>query len=343
MTIESFSLVEHFDYMEKCIPQPFFIASDTVKEFTKDSNDDYIIYTTKYKYTLTRPSLKKLVNALGVKVKLLDAVCDETDVIDLAMPIINKLFKCFADCFVFYADNDDALTIIDLNVNNEKGAEGTKYENGPSPWKIDTKCTSRFTCFSRFKDVLSITNDDKDILVKADDILNGNNVVFSLFKDCSELALQPMLVFSSKFSNINGFSEIHPALYDRVNDIQIIFPMNYANSNNTFESFKNLWDHVMHIANSTDLNDYIFREVSELASSQDTPSIIKSFISYILTESSLNINQSIKDILNEVNTLVAEMKPAKSRKFKKQLGLLIAWCLVAKHSGCEHCGRVTVH
>lgn len=342
MTVESYSLVEHFDYMKKYIPQPFLITSESVKSFSKDIENEYVINTTKGKYTLTRQSLKKLVDSLGVKVKLLNAVCDETDVIDLAMPIINKLFKCFSDCFVFYANSEDAFNIIDLNINNEKGTEGTKYENGPSPWKIDIKkYPSAFTCFAGFKDVFSITDDDKDILVKADDIMSGSNVVMSLFKENKDLMLQPMLIFSSKFSNMNGFNEIHPALYDPITDIYIVFPMNYAKDAGA--SFDNLWQWAMHIATTTDLNDYIFREVSELASSPDTPGVVRNFVSYILTESPININQSIKDILNEVPTATSDMKPSKMRKFKKSLGSLIAWCLVAKHDGCEHCGRVTLH
>lgn len=342
MTIESFGLIEHFDYMRNYIPQPFYIPSKTVKNIVK-SEDNYTINTTRGTYLIDNRSMKKMVDALGIKIKLLSAVCDETDVVDLAMPIINKLFKCFADCFVFYATSDDVYTVVDLNVNTEKGDEGTKYENGPSPWKFDiVKHPSVFTCFADFMGKYSIDSTDTDILVKADDIMSSNNTVtITLFKNVSDSFLKPMLIFSSKFSNMGGFSKINPMLYHEESDTYITFPMNYAKSEGAY--FDDMWKWVSHIHETTDLNDYIFREINELAASKDTPSNVREFISELLCgEDTLNINQPIKDILAESVNLVSNMKPSKKRKFKHNLGNLIAWALVAKHSCCEHCGHLEV-
>ena len=36
MAIDSFSLVEHFDFMKRYIPQPFYIKSEDVKCIKKD-------------------------------------------------------------------------------------------------------------------------------------------------------------------------------------------------------------------------------------------------------------------------------------------------------------------
>lgn len=344
MTIENFGLVEHFDYMKKYIPQPFVIKSSDVLAFKKEDSgteSDYIIETVSGKYTLTRSSLKKLVDSLGVKVKLLNAVCDETDVINLALPIINKLLKSFSDCFVFYNTNMDPFTIIDLNVNNEKGAEGTKYENGPSPWKIDAgKNPSVYTCFSDFLSKYSINKDNSDILVKAEDIMiTDSMVMIKLFKNEYENErLQPMLAFSGKFSNMNGFSSISVLLYDTQSDIYIVFPMNYAKIESI--SFNDLWKKAVHLYQETDLNDYICVEVNELAALNSTPSNIKSFICDILTDSTINLNQSINDILNEACTVMANMKPSKIKKFKKSLGSLIACAICMKHYGCNECHHV---
>ena len=154
--IESFGLNEHFEYLKSCVPQPFSIKSSDIIDFKKDvSNDgEYIIETTNGdRFSLSKPSLKKLVDSLGIKVKLLSAVCSETDVIDLTLPIISKLFKCFSDCFVFYALSDDRFFIVDLNLNNAKGEEGTVFENGPSPWPISIDDNKQsYTCFADFKD-----------------------------------------------------------------------------------------------------------------------------------------------------------------------------------------------
>ena len=346
MTIDSYSLVEHFDYMCKCVPQPFIIKSDDVVRINKDvsnpDSDEYSIVTKTNTYTLSKSSIKKLVDALGVKIKLLSAVCDEADVIDLVLPAVNKLFKCFADCFVFYATADDALTIIDLNVNTDKGAEGTRYENGPSPWKIDIgKNPSSFTCFANFKDTYVIDDEhDADLQVDACDIISNNIVTVNLFKNVNSVNLQPMLTFSSKFSNMRGFTEIHPTIYDEFSGVYITFPMNYAKSEGS--TFDDLWRKAIHLYESFDLNDYIFREVNELASSNDTPNVVKNFITDILVNNTININQPIKNILEEAVTLTNNFKPSKKRKFMKQLGLLIAFAICMRHDGCEHCGSLHI-
>ena len=331
--------------MKSYIPQPFIIKSDDVVDLIKsssvDGNDEYSIVTKTRNYTLTKQSIKKLVDALGVKIKLLSAVCDEADVISLVLPAVNKLFKCFADCFVFYATADDALTIIDLNVNAVKGTEGTRYENGPSPWKVDIrKNPAWFTCFADFKERHSIDDDDADIHVKADDLMNGSSVVMNLFKPVPDSTLQPMLTFSSKFSNMNGFTEIHPVLHDTVTNIEITFPMNYGTSEDN--PFDQIWKRVLHVHETTDLNDYIFREINELAASNDSPTVVKNFISSILVDSILNVNQPIRAVLDEAVTVSAQMKPGKKRKFLKQLGSLIGWCIAMKHCGCEHCGSIHI-
>lgn len=339
MSIESYNLVEHFDYMTKYIPQPFYINSNDVKEF-KHVDDEYIIVTNRHSYTLTKGAAKKLVDSLGIKIKLFSSDShEETDVIEQIMPAVNKLFKCFADCFVFYAGSDDTFTITDLNVNESKGAEGTKYENGPSPWKLDiTDKYNVFTCFTHFLENYVIEHDD-NILVKADDIMSSPSIVsIKLFKTVSDSVLQPMLSFNSKFSNMSGFSDIHPVLYDVNTDIYIVFPMNYSKSES--DTFESLWKKVSHLNESTDLNDYIFREINELAASKETPSAIKNFISTILVENTLNINQPVNAILTEANTLASNLKPSKVKKFKKQLGQLIGYCMMSKHHSCHECGHM---
>ena len=343
MTIDSYGFIEHFDYMKNYIPQPFIIKGEDVQSLSFDEESQgYIIRTTNKTYSITKQTLKKLVDALGVKVKLLSAVCEEADVIDLVLPAVNKLFKCFADCFVFYSTADDALTIIDLNVNTDKGAEGTRYENGPSPWKIDIrKHPSRFTCFADFKNVYCIDSEtDGDLLVKADDLMSHGKVIMNLFKNVPGANLQPMLTFSSWFSNMNGFSDIHPTLYDPETNIYISFPMNYAKIEGA--TFDDLWKNAIHIYESVDLNDYIFREVNELAASKETPSMVQSFITDVLVNSTINLNQPIKDILAEFTNVTANMKATKKKKFAKQLGALIAFAICMKHSGCEHCGHISL-
>jgi len=342
MTIESYGFIEHFDYMCKYIPQPFFIKSEDVKELKYDDElQDYVIKTTKNTYDVPRNVLKKLVDALGVKVKLLAAAADdEADVIDMILPAVNKLFKCFADCFVFYARSDDALTIIDLNVNAVKGTEGTKYENGPSPWKIDIKKhPESFTCFADFMNIWSMDTSDNTLQVKADDLMTNNSqVVMTLFRQCNE-QLIPMLVFSSKFSNMSGFTEVHPMLHDAATGIEITFPMNYAGNECTFDD---VWRKLNHVYESTDLDDYIFREVNELAASLDAPNVVKNFISSILVDSVLNLNQPVRNILDDAVTVAAQMKASKKKKFLRQLGALVGWCFTQKHSGCSACGSIHI-
>ena len=342
MTIDSYGLIEHFDYMCKYIPQPFFIKSDDVQSLRYDDGlGDYTIRTKRFTYVLPRNVLKKLVDALGVKVKLLAAAADdEADVIDLVLPAVNKLFKCFADCFVFYARSDDSLTIIDLNINAEKGEAGTKYENGPSPWKIDIRNHPEdFTCFASFMNKWLIDSSDNTLQVKADDLMpNHSQVVMSLFRQCNE-PLVPMLVFSSKFSNMNGFTDVHPLLHDTATGIEITFPMNYAHNECTFGE---AWGKLEHVHSSTDMNDYIFREINELAASDDAPTVVKNFISSILVDSVLNFNQPVRNILDEAINVTARMKPGKRKKFLRQLGALIGWCFCMKHSACSTCGHIHI-
>ena len=343
MPLESYSLVEHFDFMCKYIPQPFAIKSADVKSFEKDTNDggSYVIKTNNNTYSLSKIALKKLVDALGVKVRLLDAVCSETDVIDLALPIINKLFKCFADCFVFYSTSEDVSFIIDLNVHSERGEEGTIFECGPSPWPISiTDYPNSFTCFHSFKERYNIEDKDMDILVKSDDIISGNKVLFNTFKNVSDSVLQPMLTFTSKFSDLDGFSDIHTTLYDEASDIYMQFPSNYAKLDDV--TFDDLWKKALHINDRLDLNDFIFQEVSELAASEDTPNSVKKFISSILIDNTININQPIKDILAESVTICNQLKPSKARKLKRDLGNLIAWAVCMKHSGCSECHHLHI-
>lgn len=339
--IDSFGLNEHLDYLKNYIPQPFGIKSSDVVSFKKDVSEDdysYVIETTNNKFTLSKPSLKKLVDSLGVKIKLLDEVCSETNVIDLALPIIDKLFKCFSDCFVFYASTEDRFYIIDLNVNSTKGEPGTMFENGPSPWSISIEENkSSFTCFADFKDKYSA---DDSVLVKADDILSGSSVNMNLFREVVGSQLQPMLTFSSKFSNLNGFSDIHATLYDQSSDIYIQFPMNYAKNEDS--SFDNLWRMATHLHDTFDVNDFIFQEVSELAASDDTPNNIRNFISSVLVDSVINVNQPIKDILADAVTICNGLKPAKAKKLRKSLGHLIAWCVCMKHNGCSECHHLHI-
>jgi hypothetical protein len=341
MPVESFGLNEHFDYMINYIPQPFGIASSNVKEFRKESEDYIIVTNDNRKYTLTLASLKKLVDSLGVKVRLLNSVCNETDVIDLAIPIINKLFKCFADCFVFYASQDDSYLIIDLNVNKARGEEGTMYENGPSPWSISISEHPRaFTCFTSFKDKYSINDSDTDILVKADDILQGSQVTINLFKEIAGTTLQPMITFSSKFSNLNGFVDIYVTLYDPNSDIYITFPMNYAKGDGV--TLEELWKRALHLYEKVDLNDFISQEISELAASDTTPNNVRNFITSILVDSVININQPIKDILTESVAICNGLKQSKAKKLRKSLGSLIAWAVCMKHSGCSECHHLHI-
>lgn len=344
MSIEGFSLIEHFDYMKRSIPQPFYIPSNSVKEIVKGDSGldcDYVIKTTNNNYSLSRNSLKKLVDALGVKFKLLFAVCDEVNVLDLALPIVNKLFKCYSDCFVFYAKSDDALTIIDLNVNNVKGEEGTLYADGPSPWTVDiNKNADELTCFANFMYKYGITNEDSDIQVKADSVFD-TKVSMNLFKPVSGSKFQPMLSFAGKYSNIDGFSEIHPVLYDEDTKISIAFPMNYASKDNQM-SYSDMNVKLNHVHSTFDVNDYIFREMNELVASDDTPNSVKATISNIVVDSVINMNQPIKDILTECDTLARDMKPAKAKKFKSQIGNLIGWCVLMKHKGCSNCGHIHV-
>ena len=341
MTIDSYSLTEHFDFMKNCIPQPFFITSEEIKELVEE-NDEYYIKTNSKSYILAKAALKKLVDALGIKLKLLSTVCSESNVIELAMPIINKLLKCYADCFVFYANSDDALTIIDLNVNNEKGEEGTKYENGPSPWPEEAKKDlANFTCFTGFNTTLEI-DDNSNIMVVAEDIMqSANSVSFNLFKASVGSVLQPMLEFSSKFSNLEGFTCIHPAMYDDETGITISFPTNYY-SKNSPQSFNDLWKKVESVQAHTDINDYIFNEIAELKISADTPSSVVKFIEELSNNSIINLNQPIKNILIDANSVSSGMKQSKKIRFKKQIGSLIGWCVIMKHSGCSSCGHMSV-
>lgn len=341
MSIECFELVEHFDYIKNYVPQPFYISSDSVKEFMIN-DDGYFIVANNRKYSLNRQTAKKLVDSLGIKIKLFtDNGNSESNVVEQVLPAINKLFKCFADCFVFYASNEDPLEIIDLNVNNMKGSEGTKYENGPSPWKFDLKHNaSVFTCFNNFLTTYCINKDDQ-VMVKADDIMSSPvNVSMYLFKVVHDTTLQPMLSFNSKFSNMNGFADIHPVLYDSSTDIYITFPMNYVKSLDQ-DIFDDMWNKKLtHLSQTTDLNDYIFREVNELAASNEAPTSVKNFISALLVDSTLNLNQPIGTILTEAHNLSTQMKPAKAKKFKKQLGVVLGYCLCQRHMSCAKCGHM---
>ena len=122
-----------------------------------------------------------------MKMTLLSTVAEDIEVLSLSLPIINKLFSCFADCFVFYADSEDALKIIDVNVNNQKGDEDTIYRFGPKPWEeCNKEDLANFTCFAMFKNTYDI-DDSFDIHVKADDIMTSKtNVSLKLFKNSYE-------------------------------------------------------------------------------------------------------------------------------------------------------------
>ena len=341
--VDSFSLVEHFDYLTKYIPQPFYIQSDKViclKRGTVDEDSEYLIETSDGNYTLTKGTLKKLVDNLGIKVKLLSSACEDVDVYDLVMPALNKLFKCYADCFVFYATAEDARCIIDLNINKDAGAEGTRYESGPSPWGVDvSKDPSFFTCFNDFLDRYIISHSDTSVRVKADaDFLVGMNVNIHLFKDVGSMRIQPMLSFSGKCTAMGGFTEIHPVLFDTETGISIVFPQNYVKKKDP--TFDDLWGSVMHLCNHTDLNDYVFRAINEIAVSDETPSAIKNFISSILTESTLNLNQPTADILSECVSLTREMRSAKANKFKKNLGAVIGYAILSMSLACKDCGHM---
>lgn len=340
MSIESYNLIEHYDYIERRVPQPFYINSDSFVEFKK-VDECYSIKTKRFEYALTNTAAKKLVSALGIKIKLFnDDSAEESCVIDQVMPAVNKLFKCFADCFVFYADNSMPLDIIDLNVNNVHGAEGTKYENGPSPWKLDIKTQAdRFTCFSRFLDRYCI-DDHSNIKVKADEILTNNtNVLMCLFKDIKNPTMQPMIVFSGKSTNMNGFTDIKPAIYDVNSDVTIVFPTNYAKLDSP--SFDDLWFKTMHLFESVDVNDYVSREINEIAVSNEVPSAIKSFASSLLVDGIVNINQPINLMLAECKSITTSMKPGKAKRIKQQFGMLLGWCLCMRHFGCHECGHVS--
>jgi hypothetical protein len=340
MTLQSYNLNEHFDYMTRMVPQPFGISPNIVNEILIDENENYVIKTSRGNYTLSNNAIKKLVDALGIKIRLLSYVAEETDCIALAMPIVNKLFKCFADCFVFYAKSDDTFLITDLNCSSARGEEDTIYAIGPSPWELEiSKHPVEYTCFAGFNRYW----DDElpnDVYVKAEDLMQGSKVVLNLFKEVKGCRLQPMLMFGSKYSNMNGFSEIYPVLYDTETGITLNFPMNYAKQELTFDE---MWDKTIHLSKSTDLDDYIFREINELVSSSNTPSAVQNFITDILVNSTINVNQPIKNILNDAVTLMSQMKPAKKKKFSKQLGSLISFALCMKHEGCEHCGHLEIH
>lgn len=340
MSIESYSFIEHFDYMCKFVPQPFFISGDEFLDFFYNSEEEeYMLKTTKYTYSLSSGVLKKIVDALGVKVKLLNAVSDnEVDVIDMVIPIIKKLFKCYAECFVFYARQEDPLTIIELNVNAVKGEEGTRYENSPSPWETAIKeFPSNFTCFAEFIDRWCIDNKDYTLQVRASDLMpSGTQVSMTLFRPSNELVV-PMLEFCSKFSNMEGFTEVHPTLYDTVSGVEIKYPMKYSYKD---MNFREMYEKLMHVYETTDLNDFIFREINELAASDDAPLKIKNYIASLLTESELNLNQSVRAILDDAVNMTAQMKPNKKKKFLQQLGTLIGWCFCMKHSGCSSCGSI---
>lgn len=339
MSIEGYSLNEHFDYITHFIPQPFGIACGTVKEFTVP---DYTLTTTKGTLNFTKSAFRKVIDALGIKLQLLSYVADETSCISLAMPIINKLFKHFSNCFVFYCDSTDSQSVIDVNCHSDKGEEGTIYENGPSPWSVEiSKSQIEFTCFNNFMKYWSdLETIPTDVMVKSDDIVQGSKVVLQLYKEVKDSRMQPMLIFSGKYSNMSGFNEIHPALYDTETGVLFKFPMNYAKSEMNFDE---MWSKVLHINSTTDVDDYVFREINELSASKDTPANVKNFITDLLINNTLNVNQPIKDILNESVTLTSSMKPAKKTKFLQQVGSLIAYSLCMKHTGCEHCGHIEIN
>lgn len=342
MSIDSYSLTEHFEYICNSIPQPFGITCESVDHIEETPDHDYVIkLNTNKEYSLSNTSIKKLVDALGIKIKLLWCIADESNVIHLIMPALNQLFKCYADCFVFYAANDDPLHIIDVNVNSAKGDEGSKYEFGPSPWPLSiSEHPKSFTCFTGFRTQYCIDSESNDdVLVKADEICKGSQVTMNLFKNVEGAAFQPVLTFNSKFSNMSGFSNIHPALIDLSTGITITFPMNYASDESTFDD---LWKSAMHLLTSTDQNDFIFREINELQNSNDTPNNIKNFIQQLTMDNLVNLNQPIRQILDDANTQMNSMKPAKRKAFSKNIGNLIAYSLVAKHACCEHCGHLEI-
>ena len=97
MSLESIGLVEHFDFIKKVIPQPFVLKCEDVVSLTLNPETEmYVVKTKQESYEIAKNTLKKLVDALGVKVKLLSSVSDsEADVYDLILPALNKLFKCF--------------------------------------------------------------------------------------------------------------------------------------------------------------------------------------------------------------------------------------------------------
>ena len=149
-----------------------------------------------------------------------------------------------------------------------------------------------------------------------------------------------MLTFSSKFSNLKGFSDIHTTLYDQASDICIQFPMNYAKDEDV--TFNDLWKKVIHLYEKFDANDFIFQEVSELAASNDTPTNVRNFINSILVDSVINVNQPIKEILSEAANICGSLKPAQAKKLRKSLGNLIAWCVCMKHNGCSECHHLHI-
>lgn len=338
MTLESYNFIEHFDYLKNYVPQPFYIPSDSVLELVS-SEEGLSIKTNRFTYSLSKASAKKLVDSLGIKIKLFNNEHEESSVIDQILPAINKLFKCFADCFVFYNASDSPLDIIDLNVNSETGEEGTKYENGPSPWQVNINNEApAFTCFANFTEKFNIPS-DSDILIKADDIMTSAlNVNMNLFRPIKDSTLQPMLSFSGKSSNMNGFTDIKPVVYDSNSGVFIKYPVSYNKSDS--DSFDDMWDKVLHLYSTIDLDDFISREMNELAASNETPGAVKSFISTILVENTLNINQPISMILTEAKTIAEDLSLAKARTFKNKLGTLIGWCLCRKHSSCHECGHL---
>lgn len=342
--VEGYNLNEHFDYMKNYIPQPFFINTNDFKSIVVLEDECFYIYTTKNKYELTTASIKRLASGLGMKMSLLSTVAEEIEVFNLSLPILNKLFSYFADCFVFYTAADDPLTIIDVNVNNKKGDEGTIYRLGPRPWEDYTKENlANFTCFASFKKTYDISN-DLAIYVKAEDIMSSNTQVsLKLFKVDDEFAtLQPMLVFSGKFSDINGFSNIKPVLYDISNDMYISYPLNYRERSERAEqpSFDVMWKKLLHLCKAYNENDFIYDEIIELSNSNETPNDVKSFITTLQLETPININQPISLIIAETKTFISNLKPGKANKFKKQICDLIGRCYLTKHYGCHECGHL---
>ena len=357
--IESYSLNEQFDFIKNYIPQPFFIKKEDFINISIEGEEFYI-KTNKNKYTFTAQSIKKLASGLGMKMTLLSTVAEDIEVLSLSLPIINKLFSCFADCFVFYADSEDALKIIDVNVNNQKGDEDTIYRFGPKPWEeCNKEDLANFTCFAMFKNTYDI-DDSFDIHVKADDIMTSKtNVSLKLFKNSYEdkddkdnkdkniiefTTVQPMLVFNSKFSNMNGFANIKPVLYDVYNDLYIAYPLNYRDNgkDDSQSSFESMWKELLKVYFHYDENAFIYDEIQELNNSNETPANVKSFINKISEETPINTNQPVCLFIAEAKSFASNLKPKAAEKFLAQIGDLIGRCFLAKHYGCHECGHLKV-